>query len=49
MQYAGLPDDPSHALAKKYLDEDSYPFRQEGEERVRFVLRPERVRYVSPS
>jgi PPOX class probable F420-dependent enzyme len=30
-------------LAKKYLDADSYPFRQEGEQRVTFVLEPERV------
>jgi PPOX class probable F420-dependent enzyme len=31
------------ALAKKYLDADSYPFRQEGEQRVTFRLRPEQV------
>ena len=35
-------------LAKKYLDADSYPFRQPGEQRVRFVLRPERVHYTAP-
>lgn len=33
-------------LAKKYLDEDSYPFRQEGEQRVLFRLAPERMNYV---
>jgi len=33
------------ALAKKYMDADSYPFRQEGEQRVTFRLRPERVSY----
>jgi PPOX class probable F420-dependent enzyme len=28
------------ALAKKYLDKDSYPFRQEGEVRVIFEITP---------
>jgi PPOX class probable F420-dependent enzyme len=31
------------ALAKKYLDADSYPFRKEGEQRVTFRLTPESV------
>jgi len=31
-------------LAKKYLDEDTYPFRQPGEQRVTFRIKPERVR-----
>ena len=31
------------ALAKKYMDVDSYPFRQEGEVRVTFTIEPERV------
>jgi PPOX class probable F420-dependent enzyme len=30
-------------LAKKYLDKDSYPFRQEGEQRVKLTIAPERV------
>jgi PPOX class probable F420-dependent enzyme len=30
-------------LAKKYMGLDSYPFRQPGEQRVIFVIRPERV------
>jgi len=30
-------------LAKKYMGVDSYPFRQAGEQRVIFVIRPERV------
>jgi PPOX class probable F420-dependent enzyme len=34
-------------LAKKYIDADSYPFRQEGEQRILFKLRPERVNYVN--
>jgi PPOX class probable F420-dependent enzyme len=33
------------ALAKKYMDVDEYPFRQEGEQRVTFRLAPERVMY----
>jgi PPOX class probable F420-dependent enzyme len=36
-------DDHIDALAKKYMDADSYPFRQEGEQRITFVLEPERV------
>jgi PPOX class probable F420-dependent enzyme len=36
-------DDHIDALAKKYMDADSYPFRQEGEQRVTFVIEPERV------
>jgi len=34
-------------LAKKYIDADSYPFRTEGEQRILFTLRPERVNYVN--
>lgn len=30
-------------LAKKYLDKDEYPFRQEGEQRVTVRITPERV------
>ncbi len=32
-------------LAKKYMDADSYPFRQEGEQRVIFYVDAERVRH----
>jgi PPOX class probable F420-dependent enzyme len=38
-------DEHIDKLAKKYLDADAYPFRQEGEERVKFTLKPERVTY----
>lgn len=31
------------ALAKKYLGQDTYPFRQEGEQRVKFYVEPEKV------
>ena len=40
-------DSNINALAKKYLDADEYPFRQPGEERVKFVIAPERVRVSS--
>jgi len=36
-------DDNINALAKKYLDQDEYPFRQPGEERIKFTIRPDRV------
>ena len=32
------------ALAKKYLDQDSYPFRQPGEQRLILRIEPEHVR-----
>jgi len=38
-------DENIDQLAKKYLDEDSYPFRQPGEQRVLFTLTPENVTY----
>jgi PPOX class probable F420-dependent enzyme len=34
------------ALAKKYLGQDTYPFRQPGERRIKFLIAPERVRLV---
>lgn len=37
------------AMAKKYMDLDSYPFRQAGEERVIVKLTPERVTHSKPS
>jgi PPOX class probable F420-dependent enzyme len=41
----------SHAdfLAKKYLDQDKYPFRQPGEERVIYEIEPRRVQGMSGS
>jgi PPOX class probable F420-dependent enzyme len=32
-------------LAKQYLDADSYPFRTDAEQRVKFTVEPERVRH----
>ena len=36
------------ALAKRYLDADSYPFRQPGEERVIVKIEPEKVNHANP-
>ncbi len=33
-------------LAKKYLGQDTYPFRQAGERRIRFLVTPDRVRHM---
>jgi len=33
------------AMAKKYLGQDEYPFRQPGEERIIVRIEPEQVRY----
>lgn len=41
-------DDSIDALAKKYLGVDSYPYRQQGEQRIKFLLQPERVHYNAP-
>lgn len=37
-------DEHIDALAKKYMDVDSYPMRQEGEVRVKIVIDVEKVR-----
>lgn len=42
-------DEHIDALAKKYIGQDKYPFRQPGEQRIKFVIQPERVRYVKGS
>ena len=42
-------DEHIDALAKKYMGQDEYPFRQPGEERIKFVIRPDHVRYVKQS
>ena len=38
-------EDEIDALAKKYLGQDTYPWRQDGEQRVSFTLAPEKVRH----
>ena|SRR5436190_106740 len=37
-------DEHIDRLAKKYMGVDTYPGRREGEERVKFLIEPERVR-----
>jgi PPOX class probable F420-dependent enzyme len=39
-------DEHINALAKKYLGQDEYPFRQPGEQRIKFVIQPDRIRHV---
>jgi PPOX class probable F420-dependent enzyme len=41
-------DDDAHIdrLAKKYINQDTYPFRQPGEVRVKYVISPDHVRYA---
>jgi PPOX class probable F420-dependent enzyme len=39
-------DDHVDGLAKKYLGQDTYPFRQPGEQRVKFLIAPGRVRHM---
>ncbi len=41
-------DNDIDALAKRYLDADSYPFRQPGEERVIVKIEPEKVNHTNP-
>lgn len=38
-------DEHINALAKMYIGQDEYPYRQPGEQRIKFVIQPERVRH----
>ncbi len=38
--------DHINGMAKKYLGQDEYPYRQPGDEHIKFTIRPDRVRYV---
>jgi PPOX class probable F420-dependent enzyme len=38
-------DEHINALTKKYIGQDEYPFRQPGEQRVKFVIQPDHVRH----
>jgi PPOX class probable F420-dependent enzyme len=42
----GGADEHINALAKKYIDQDEYPYRQPDEQRIKFVIQPEHVRYL---
>jgi PPOX class probable F420-dependent enzyme len=41
-------DDDAHIdrLAKKYIDQDTYPWRQPGEARIKYVISPDHVRHT---
>src|SRR3954451_20966595 len=43
---AGGGDEHIDALAQKYIGQERYPWRQPGEERVKFHIRPARVRHA---
>lgn len=38
-------DDHIDRLTKKYLGQDSYPFRQPGEQRITYIIEPSLVRH----
>ncbi|MCA1689723.1 MAG: PPOX class F420-dependent oxidoreductase [Actinobacteria bacterium] len=38
-------DEQIDRLAKKYIGQDTYPYRQPGEQRVKYAISPDRVRY----
>lgn len=38
--------DHINRLTKKYIGQDEYPYDQPGDEHIKFVIRPDRVRYV---
>jgi PPOX class probable F420-dependent enzyme len=39
-------DEHINALSQKYIDQAEYPFRGPGEQRIKFVIAPEHVRYL---
>jgi PPOX class probable F420-dependent enzyme len=41
-------DEDIDALAKRYMDVDSYPFRQDGEQRVIVKIEPQKVNHTNP-
>src|SRR5205085_6024580 len=36
-------DEHINALAKKYIGQDEYPYRRSGEQRIKFLIEPERI------
>ena len=38
-------DEHINALTKKYINQDEYPFRQPGEQRIKFVIEPGHIRH----
>ncbi len=39
-------DEHVNTLTRKYLGQDEYPFRQPGEQRIKYVVTPEHVRHM---
>jgi PPOX class probable F420-dependent enzyme len=39
-------DEHINSLAKTYINQDEYPFRQPGEQRIKFDIAPDSVRHV---
>ncbi|MGI8902370.1 MAG: PPOX class F420-dependent oxidoreductase [Solirubrobacteraceae bacterium] len=40
------PDEHINALSKKYIDQDTYPYRQPGEQRIKYLITPDHVRHA---
>ncbi len=38
-------DEHINRLSKKFIDQDEYPFRQPGEQRIKFTITPQHVRH----
>ncbi len=38
-------DQHINRLSKKFIDQDEYPFRQPGEQRIKFTITPQHVRH----
>ncbi len=39
-------DEHINRLSKKFIDQDEYPYRQPGEQRIKFVITPQHVRHM---
>ncbi len=39
-------DEHIDRLAKKYIGQDEYPYRQPGEQRIKFVIQPQHIRHM---
>jgi PPOX class probable F420-dependent enzyme len=39
-------DEHINRLSKKFIEQDEYPYRQPGEQRIKFVITPQHVRHV---
>jgi PPOX class probable F420-dependent enzyme len=42
-------DEHINQLSQKYIGQAEYPFRQPGEQRIKFTIQPDRIRYVKQS